>query len=106
MKKLGLLLIEIGQEERQVDIMRQVLSEQSNFSTYNLFRYITSNNINGSIGAKEVIYFMKKNKILHNKFEVDCLIKSLDKDGDGSIGYADFLSFVIIFIKSTKLRIY
>ena len=46
---------------------------------------------------------MKKNKILHNKFEVDCLIKSLDKDGDGSIGYADFLSFVIIFIKSTKL---
>ena len=63
MKKLGLLLLELGQEERQVDIMRQVLSEQANFSTYNLFRHIASNNFNGTIGPKEIRSFMKRNKI-------------------------------------------
>jgi hypothetical protein len=35
--------------------------------------------------------FLATHKIMHNKFEVNCLIWSLDIDGDGSLNYSDYL---------------
>lgn len=111
MKKLGLLLLEIGQEEREVNIMRQVLLEQdpensknssfisnndkkTEFRPFDLFRYMSCMNGNGHIGHKDLSKFLKHNNIIHNKFEAACMVRALDIDEDGSIGYADFLNFI------------
>lgn len=69
MKKFGLFLLELGMEERQVEIMRQVLAEQNNFNAFLLFRYLSFNNENGYIQHKDISYFLKKHNITHNKFE-------------------------------------
>ena len=73
MKRFGMFLLEVAQEEQQVEIMRQVLSEQSKFSPYNLFRHLNSANSNGFISYKDLSEFMKNNNIMHNKFEAICL---------------------------------
>ena len=73
MKRFGMFLLEVAQEEQQVEIMRQVLSEQSKFSPYNLFRHLNSDNSNGFISYKDLSEFMKNNNIMHNKFEAICL---------------------------------
>ena len=94
MKTFGLFLMEVGQEERQVDIMRQVLSEQKKFKPFEAFRFLSSPNGAGHIGYKELSLFLKMNKIVHNKFEAICLVKALDQDNDEVIGYSDFLNFI------------
>lgn len=34
------------------------------------------------------------NNVVHNKFEAICLVKALDFDNDGCLGYSDFLNIV------------
>lgn len=58
MEQFGQFLIEVGQEERQVDIMRQVLVEQPNFTPYNLFRHVSGLSDKGTVGHKELSKFL------------------------------------------------
>lgn len=94
MKKFGMFLLEIGQEERQVEIMRQVLVEQPKFSPYNLFRHLNGAKSNGFISHADISEFMKINSISHNKFEAIWLIRALDHDFDDVVGYTDFLKLI------------
>ncbi|CAI2360990.1 unnamed protein product [Moneuplotes crassus] len=105
MDHFGLLLLELGMEERQVNIMRQVLHNQECFEPFTCFRYLSKNNQSGCIQHKDITAFFKKHKLLHNKFEAVCLIKALDQNNDGSIGYSDFLNFIKPNPGETKQKI-
>jgi len=70
--------------------MRQVLAEQPNFTPFTAFKALAM----GGVNFKQLSAFLTKNNVVHNKFEVAWLVKSIDLDLDGVVGYKDFLQFV------------
>ena len=48
----------LGQEERQIEIIREVLTEQANFSFDSLFRRLNKEDKNGVISISEIQHFL------------------------------------------------
>lgn len=68
-KLFAQLLVLMGEEERQVEIIRQVIIEQKSFSMDDLFRRINKSNKDGYITEEELELLLDELKIRHNNFE-------------------------------------
>lgn len=71
-EKFAAYLIMLGQEERQVEIIREVLTEQPNFSFDSLFRRLNKDNKNGVISIHEIQRFLLDSNIWSNTNEANC----------------------------------
>lgn len=89
------LLVLIGEEERQVEIIRQVLIEQKTFSMDNIFRRFNKRNKDGYIIEDELDSFLDQVKIRHNVFETKCLMIAFDYDQDGLLSYWDLMYSIL-----------
>eukprot|EP01017_Pseudomicrothorax_dubius_P045010 TRINITY_DN7707_c0_g1_i4.p1 TRINITY_DN7707_c0_g1~~TRINITY_DN7707_c0_g1_i4.p1 ORF type:complete len:482 (+),score=89.83 TRINITY_DN7707_c0_g1_i4:55-1500(+) len=95
-KALARLLVEIGQAEQQVEVLRQILCEQDHFETYSTFLRLDRTR-KGFIGSKDFLSFFEENHHeAHSEQDIkDFLIHPYDQDADGDISYAEFLKLVL-----------
>lgn len=82
------LLIEIGQEEKQLEVLRQILCEQYDFEPYAAFRRIDRSR-KGYITAIDVLEFLLSNDHRFNEIECNYYIRHYDRDGDGRLVYLE-----------------
>lgn len=97
-------MIAIGKEERQVEIIREVLMEQKLFSMDALFRRINKLNKGGFITQEEIELLLKDTGFEYNTVEANYILKSFDHDGDGVISYWDLVYSTLPHKKIEQLR--
>ena len=88
------LLLTLADLERQVEINRQVLSQNLDFDAYQAFRYIDTDNKN-SINSENLLKFLNKNGICTNLNELQYLILFYDENQDGCLSYTEFLNMIL-----------
>ena len=88
------LLLTLADLERQVEINRQVLSQNLDFDAYQAFRYIDTDNKN-SINSENLLNFLNKNGICTNLNELQYLILFYDENQDGCLSYTEFLNMIL-----------
>ena len=88
------LLLTLADLERQVEINRQVLSQNLDFDAYQAFRYIDTDNKN-SINSENLLNFLNKNGICTNLNELQYLILFYDENQDGNLSYTEFLNMIL-----------
>ena len=71
-EKFASFLIMLGQEERQIEIIREVLVEQDSFWFDTLFRRLNHTNKNGLITVDEIQQFLLDSGISSNVNEAKC----------------------------------
>ena len=91
--KLSEILITLAEEERNVEITRQVLSENKEYNPYQIFCYLDNNKKN-KINEKDIINYLKLKNIYSNENEVKLLILFYDKDLDNNLNFEEFINLI------------
>ena len=71
-EKFAAFLIMLGQEERQIEIIREVLIEQDSFWFDTFFRRLNCINRNGLISKEEIQHFVLDSGISNNANDAKC----------------------------------
>ncbi len=82
------LLISISDEEKNIEILRQVLSEQTLFEPYAAFQRLDRNH-QGYITSTDVLEYLAKNEIFHGERFVHNYIDQYDIDEDGRLSFSE-----------------
>ena len=88
------LLLTLSDQERQVEINRQVLAQNLDFDAYQVFRYLDTDNKN-SINSQNLLNFLNKNGICTNLDELQYLILFYDENQDCCLSYTEFLNMIL-----------
>ena len=89
------LLINLGEQEKKVEINRQVLGENLDFDAYQVFAYLDTESKN-YINEINILNFLQtKNGISCTTEEIQNLIFFYDEDFDGKLSYTEFLGLVL-----------
>jgi Ca2+-binding EF-hand superfamily protein len=83
-------LSEIGKQEKQLEVLRQILCEQPEFEPYAAFRRIDRMR-RGFITNIDIMEFLAQNNFKHAESECNYFIEHYDRDRDGHLIYAEFL---------------
>lgn len=89
-RKLAELLKTIADFEKEVEIVRQVLAEQSDFEPFTAFKRIDSLEL-GYIRVCDLHQFLKDNGIYPTEKDILRLFHLFDTNGDQRISYTNFL---------------
>jgi len=92
--KLANFLLVLNEGERQIEVIRQILCEQEFYEPYAAFKRIDRHD-NGVINAADVVKFLADNKVHHSERSCHLFIQRYDNDGDGALGYKEFLQAVL-----------
>ena len=87
-------LLEISKKEKEVEINRQVLAQNSNFDIFQLFSYMDREKKN-YIDTFNIMDFFHRNAIYPNKIIIDFLILLYDDDNDNKLCYTEFLNMIL-----------
>jgi Ca2+-binding EF-hand superfamily protein len=82
------LLISISEEEKNIEILRQVLSEQVLFEPYAAFQRLDRNR-QGYITSTDVLEYLAKNEIFHGERFVRNYVDQYDIDDDGRLSFSE-----------------
>ena len=92
--RIASLLLTLAEGERNIEISRQVLSDNFDFDAYQIFKYIDVDNKN-RIDALDILNFLNNNHLYNNDNDNDITAKLTilfyDQDADGSLSYIEFL---------------
>ena len=91
--KISKILVKLSEGEKNIENSRKVLSENIDFDSYQIFRYIDKEGKN-IIDSTNILDFLKKNGIYANLTEIDLLIMFYDEDNDGCLSYYELLSLI------------
>lgn len=92
--QLAQLLMHIADQERQVEITRQVLCELIDFEPYSVFRTLDRFST-GAITSRLLHDFLFSRGIECTSTEVACIIKQYDSDNDGRLSLYEFQNLVL-----------
>ena len=97
-------LIAFGREWESIEVIRQVLSEQRDFSFSNIFRRLNRLNKDGFITQTEIQTFLDEWAIMYTEDSLEFVAKTLDHDDDGRVSYSDLLWTILPYkmIKAYK----
>jgi Ca2+-binding EF-hand superfamily protein len=84
------LLIQIGQQERQLEVVRQILCEQPEFEPYTAFRRIDRLR-KGFITSTDIFDFLLSNEFKCSEAECTYYINHYDRDFDNRLAYSEYL---------------
>lgn len=87
--KLGQLIEVMSQNNRKLEVQRQLLAEQSCYEPYTAFKRIDQLR-KGSIDWSDIRQFMEENEILVNREESEWIVDYLDINNNGIVGYTEF----------------
>jgi len=100
--RLADILLAIGDGERQIEIVRQILCEQIDFEPYAAFKRIDRLR-KGTIDAADICQFLSDNKVYYTENNCRAFIKRYDVDGDNELVYNEFL-FAVLPMDNPTLR--
>ncbi len=82
------LLLEVAVHERQIEVLRQILAELSEFEPYAAFRRLDRLR-RGFVTATEICEFVLKNGIHHTEEECELFVIRYDQNNDGKLQYSE-----------------
>lgn len=91
--RIASLLLTLAEGERNIEISRQVLSDNFDYDAYQIFKYIDVDNKN-RIDALDILNFLNNNNIYNNDITAKLTILFYDQDADGSLSYIEFLNLI------------
>ena len=91
--KLAKIFITLAKGERKAEISRQVLCDNPDFNSLQLFKLIDKENKN-YIDSTSIINFLTANGILINDYEAKLLILFYDRNYDGVLSFNEFIFLI------------
>ena len=91
--RVARLLLALSEGERTVEISRQVLSDNYDFDSYQVFKFLDREGKN-RIDSINIVDFLRSKGVYVSSCEAQFLILFYDQDGDGSLSYCEFLNLV------------
>ncbi len=92
-KNIIQILLTLSEGERNIEVSRQVLSDNYDFDSMQIFKYLDIEGKN-YIDSNNIINFLRFKNIPVNNFEVYFLIFFYDLDFDGYLSYSEFLNLI------------
>jgi Ca2+-binding EF-hand superfamily protein len=92
--RLAELFWAVIEGERQVEIVRQVLAEQTLFSPYATFRALDRFD-QGYLTSADLVDFLRRNSVNVGEREGYLILRACDSNCDGRLSYSDF-SFAVL----------
>jgi Ca2+-binding EF-hand superfamily protein len=92
-RQLAQLLSSFADGERAVEVTRQVLSEQLDFSAISLFNHLDSTRL--GISASDLSEFLIRMRSYSSFAEAQSVVSSYDANGDGRLNYDEFLQLTL-----------
>ena len=89
------LMINLAENEKKVEINRQVLGENLDFDAYQVFAYLDPESKNYINEINIINFLQKRNGIPCSIDEIQYLIFLYDENCDGKLSYTEFLNFVL-----------
>ncbi len=87
------ILLTLSENEKSIEISRQLLREDNDFDSYQIFRYLDKGSKN-KIDSYDIINFLRKRRIKVNELEVNFFILSYDEVSNNYLSYIEFLNFL------------
>ena len=100
--RVAKILLTLAEGEKSIEISRQLLSDNFDFDSYQIFKALDTSGKN-NIDSCDIINFLQTRGIYANPLEVNLLILNYDEDSNGSLSYPEFL-YLIQSEKSKKNR--
>ena len=91
--RLAKLLLSLSEYERNVEISREVLSDNKDFDPYQIFLYLDYQNKN-NIDIIDIMNFLRSRMVYFKEEEIYFILLSYDNDGDGYLSYNEFVNLI------------
>ena len=101
--KISDIFITLAEAERDVEVTRQVLTENKDYNSYQIFCYLDSDKKN-KIDESDIINYLKSNNIFATEIEAKLVILYYDQDLDTNLKFVEVtLYFLVELGKSMRL---
>jgi len=84
------LLVDIGKQEKQLEVLRQILCEQYDFEPYSAFQRLDVDR-KGFLTPLDIYYFLNDNDINITESEASQYIRQYSAEGNDQLAYPEFL---------------
>ena len=91
--KISDIFISLSEAERDVEITRQVLTENKDFNSFQIFCYLDSDKKN-YIEDLDIINYLKSKNIFLTEIEAKLVILYYDKNLDTNLNYEEFINMI------------
>ena len=91
--RIAKILLILAEGERNIEISRQVLSDNNDYDAYQIFKFLDFEGKN-RIDACNIIEFLRTKGIYVNLIEINLIILFYDQDCDGSLSFLEFLNLI------------
>jgi len=91
--RIAKILLALAEGERTIEVSRQILSDNYDFDSYQIFKFLDTECKN-RVDACNIINFLRCKGIYANECEANLLIFFYDQDCDGCLSYVEFLNLV------------
>lgn len=98
-QRLCELLICFGEEEKEIESLREALCLTSAFEPYLAFKYIDEEN-KKFINSENLVEFLSKYSIFHSEKNAFLYINHYDQDNDGQLSYLEYLIHILKHMNS------
>ncbi|CAG9322701.1 unnamed protein product [Blepharisma stoltei] len=93
-ERLANILINIGEGDQDIEVVRQVLSEIRTFEPFSTFRSLDRFG-NGFLTSTDLLEFLRRNNFRPTERESYLLIREWDSNSDGLLSYGDFQKWML-----------
>ena len=83
------LLIDIGKQEKQLEVLRQILCEQYDFEPYSAFQRLDVDR-KGFLTPLDIYYFLNDNDIAVTESEAEHYIRQYAAEGGDQLAYPEY----------------
>ena len=91
--KLSEILMTLAEEERNVEVTRQVLTENKDYNPYQIFCFLDKDKKN-KINDLDLIDFLRNKNIFSTENEIKLLILFYDEDLDTNLNFEEFINLI------------
>ena len=91
--KIADIFISLAETERDVEITRQVLTENKDYNSYQIFCYLDSDKKN-YVEELDIINYLKSKNIFLTEVESKLIILYYDKNLDNNLNYEEFINLI------------
>ena len=91
--KISDIFVSLAEAERDVEITRQVLTENKEYNSYQIFCYLDSDKKN-YIGELDIINYLKSKNVFSTEIEAKLLILFYDNNLDTNLNFEEFVNLI------------
>ena len=91
--KISEILMTLAEEERNVEVTRQVLTENKDYNPYQIFCFLDKGKKN-KINNVDLLDFLRNKNIFSNENEIKLLILFYDDDLDTNLNFEEFINLI------------